>query len=173
MFSFLGFIKYGVICYRNLQFTGNIVSCVTDCNVEGYLANGHNTIWKHRNWYFSFPFSWFSDGGSQARLSWIIDLHNTLKPSSYPKISRVYFITQIRLLGLLVLVLHKYYFVFLISRLRCIMIFKLRLRSLNIKLLFQIRNGDLMRNVMLFVTVDTWWIMLFQKLRVVRGILLL
>jgi hypothetical protein len=155
MFCIFRFIKYGVICYRNLQFTGNIVSCVTDCNVDGYLANGYNTIRKHTNWYFSFPFSRFSDGGFQAWLSWIIHLRNTLKPSSYAKINRVHFITQIRLFVLLVLVLHKYYFVFLISRLRCIMIFKLRLRSLNIKLLFQIRNGDLMRNVMLFVVVDT------------------
>jgi hypothetical protein len=46
-FEFLRFIKYGVKCYRNLQFAGNIVSCVTGCNVEGYLADGHSNIWKH------------------------------------------------------------------------------------------------------------------------------
>jgi hypothetical protein len=50
-------------------------------------------------------------------------------------------------------VLDKYFFIFLISRLRCNRIVKLRLRSVNIKLLLQIRSSDLMRNVMLFVLV--------------------
>ena len=42
----------------------------------------------------------------------------------------------------------KYCFIFLISRLRCIEIVKLRLRSVRIRLLLQIRSDDLMRNEM-------------------------
>jgi hypothetical protein len=53
------------------------------------------------------------------------------------------------------LVLDKYRFIFLISRLRCIGIVKLRLQSVSIKLLLRIQSGDLMRSVMLFVVVDT------------------
>jgi hypothetical protein len=49
----------------------------------------------------------------------------------------------------LFLVLDKYCFIFLISRLRCIGIIKLRLRSVSIMLLLQIRSDDLMRSVML------------------------
>ena len=43
------------------------------------------------------------------------------------------------------------YFIFLISRLRCIGIVKLRLRSANIRLLFPIRSDDLVSNVVLCV----------------------
>jgi hypothetical protein len=50
--------------------------------------------------------------------------------------------------------LDKYCFTFLISRLRCIIIIKLRLRSVSIMLLLQIRSDDLMRSVVLCVVVD-------------------
>jgi len=49
--------------------------------------------------------------------------------------------------------LDKYYFIFLISRLRCIGIVRLRLRNVNIMLLLQIRSGDLMKSVVLCVVV--------------------
>lgn len=52
------------------------------------------------------------------------------------------------------LVLDKYYFIFLISRLRCIGIIKLRPRNVNIMLLLQIQSGGLMRNVVLCVVED-------------------
>jgi hypothetical protein len=64
--------------------------------------------------------------------------------------------------SILFLVLDKYCFIFLISRLRCIGIVKLRLRSVSIMLLLQIRSGGLMRSVGLCVVGDMWLGMLFQ-----------
>jgi hypothetical protein len=60
------------------------------------------------------------------------------------------------------LVFDKYYFIILISWLSCIRTAILRLRSVNIRLLLQIRSGDLMRSVTLFVVVGMWFRMAFQ-----------
>ena len=51
----------------------------------------------------------------------------------------------------ILLVLDKYCFIFHISKLRCIRIIKLRLRSVSIMLLLQIRSGDLMRSVCIHI----------------------
>ena len=53
--------------------------------------------------------------------------------------------------SILSLVLDKYYFIFLISRSRCIGIIKLRLRNLSIMLLLQTQCDDLMRSIDLCV----------------------
>jgi len=51
------------------------------------------------------------------------------------------------------LVLDKYYFIFLISRLRYIGIIRLRLQSVSIMLLLQTQSGGLMRSVELYAVV--------------------
>jgi hypothetical protein len=60
------------------------------------------------------------------------------------------------------LVLDKCYIIFLISKLRCIRIIRLRPRSVSIMLLLRNRSGGLMRSVMLCVVVGMWLEMLFQ-----------
>ena len=63
---------------------------------------------------------------------------------------------------MLSLVLDKYYFIFLISRLRYIGTIKLRLRNVSIMLLLRTRSDDLMISVVLCVVEGMYLGMLFQ-----------